>query len=398
MENNDIEVVEEVEVVEGELVDDAALPAVLADPGRILADALARPVITRHTVLRPGELPTTQRPTYTNADIYVSPETAEAIDERSMPENTERNYRSQRGMFERWCDTMGRVAVPCTTATYIEYVAALIARGTYSPNSVKAHKSAVRSMQPEDAKPGTAIANGLVKEYAKRWGKAHRVKKAPPIPDDKFRAMVASCDQRHPIGIRDRWALVVGRGALHRRIELADLLIEQIEVDDDFVAHWVAMSKTDQDADGEETPMPADPDDPLICPVEATRAWLNCLWRLGVRSGPAYRALTVAGTLQNRVTATARGEHVSGDAVNDMVRGRAFAAKLPNWQAVTAHSLRRTGAQRIADAGGDPTKQGRWAPGSAVVKKEYLDRAQSRAENPWFKVQAARKASTKGKE
>ncbi|MFE5037139.1 integrase [Streptomyces sp. NPDC056683] len=380
-----------IEVVEGELVEEERLPAVLTDPAGVLAGALGRPLITRHTVLRPGELPATEQPAYTTADIYISPETAAAIDERSQPKNTERNYRSQRGMFERWCADMGRVATPCTTATYIEYVAALIARGTYSPNSIKAHKSAVRSMQPEDAKPGTAVVNGLIKEYAKSWGKAHRVKKAPAIPDDRFRAMVATCDQRHPIGIRDRWALVVGRGALHRRIELADLLVEQIEVDDDFVGHWVAMSKTDQDAVGEETPMPADPDDPLICPVDATRAWLNCLWRLGIRSGPAYRALTVAGTLQNRSRATDRGEHVSGDAVNDMIRGRAFAAKLPNWQDVTAHSLRRTGAQRIADAGGDPTRQGRWKDGSTVVQKEYLARAQSRADNPWLKVQEKRK-------
>ncbi|MFC9498380.1 integrase [Streptomyces sp. NPDC056982] len=380
-----------IEVVEGELVEEDRLPAALADPAGILAGALGRPIITRHTVLRPGELPTTERPAYTAADIYISPETADAIDNRSQPANTERNYRSQRGMFERWCHDMGRVANPCTTATYIEYVAALIARGTYSPNSIKAHKSAVRSMQPEDAKPGTAVVNGLIKEYAKSWGKAHRVKKAPSIPDDRFRAMVASCDQRHPIGIRDRWALVVGRGALHRRIELADLLVEQIEVDDDFVGHWVAMSKTDQDAEGEETPMPADPDDPLICPVDATHAWLNCLWRLGVRTGPAYRALTVAGTLQNRSRATARGEHVSGDAISDMIRGRAFAAKLPNWQDVTAHSLRRTGAQRIAAAGGDPTRQGRWKDGSTVVQKEYLARAQSRAENPWLKVQEERR-------
>ncbi|MFJ9883914.1 hypothetical protein ACIQRN_30995 [[Kitasatospora] papulosa] len=43
------------------------------------------------------------------------------------------------------------------------------------------------------------------------------------------------------------------------------------------------------------------------------------------------------------------------------------------------------------DECGDPTKQGRWKPGSAVVKREYLDRAQSRAENPWLRVQAKRR-------
>lgn len=61
---------------------------------------------------------------------------------------------------------------------------------------------------------------------------------------------------------------------------------------------------------------------------------------------------------------------------------------------MTAHGLRRGGAQAIADAGGDPTKQGRWKPGSAVVKREYLDRAQTRSENPWLKVQAQRRSTS----
>jgi integrase len=384
------------EVIEAELVEEDALPAVLTDPAGILAGALTRPVITRHTVLRPGELPTTQRPAYTEADIYVSPETAEAMDKRSRPKNTEKNRTSQERMFEDWCAEMGRVANPCTTATYIEYIASLIARDRYAPNTLRAHKSAVRAMQPEDAKPGTAVVNGLIKEYAKSWGKRNHVKKAPAISDDNFRAMVASCNHRHPIGIRDRCALLLGRGALNRRIELADLLLADVDVDDDFVSLDIRFSKTDQDGDGETTDIPAEPDDRLMCPVDATRAWFGMLHRLGVRDGAFLRALTIAGTLQNRSRATARGEHVSGDAINDWVRGRAFAAGLPNWQEITAHSLRRTGAQRIAAAGGDPTKQGRWKAGSVVVKKEYLDRAQSRAENPWLKVQEQRRKTAAG--
>lgn len=39
---------------------------------------------------------------------------------------------------------------------------------------------------------------------------------------------------------------------------------------------------------GEQFFILADPDDPLICPVDATCAWLNCLWRVGVCEGPAY--------------------------------------------------------------------------------------------------------------
>ena len=372
------------EVVDAELVDDDHLPAaVQPDP--------ARPLVDRHTILRPGQLPATQRPTYTERDFYVSEQTSERMDKASAPKNTSTNYRSQRGMFERWCDDMGRIANPCTTATYVEYIASMIARG-YAPGSIRTHKSAIRSMQPEDAKPGTKVVNGMIKEYAKEWGKRNRVKKAPPITDAMFRAMVATCDQKHPIGIRDRAALVLGRGALNRRIELADLQMADVDVDDDFVSLHIQFSKTDQDGDGETTDIPAAPTDLLICPVDAARAWFRMLHRLGVRDGAYLRALTSAGTLQNRSTATTRGDHVSGDAVNDWVRGRAYKAGLPNWQEITAHGLRRGGAQEIADAGGDPTKQGRWTAGSTVVKKEYLDRAQSRAENPWLKVQEKRRA------
>lgn len=203
---------DEAEVVDAELVADA-LPAVLADPAAVLAGVFARPVVTQHTVLRPGEIPTTERPAYTAADFYVSEETARAIDEQARPENTDRNYRSQRGMFERWWAEMGRVAVPCTTATYIEYIAALTARGKYSPNTLKAHKSAVRSMQPEDAKPGTAVVNGLIKEYAKSWNKRNRVKKAPAIPDDKFRAMRFSQRRSSPGVVEDEGGLGDGADA-----------------------------------------------------------------------------------------------------------------------------------------------------------------------------------------
>ncbi|MDX2939530.1 hypothetical protein [Streptomyces ipomoeae] len=134
---------------------------------------------------------------------------------------------------------------------------------------------------------------------------------------------------------------------------------------------------------------------PRLTPWSRARAAmdrLNCLHRLGVRNGPLLRALTSAGTLQNRATATLRGDYVTGDAVNDWVRGRAYKARLKDWHKITAHGLRRGGAQEIADAGGDPTKQGRWKAGSATVKKEYLDRAQSRAENPWHKVAEKRRA------
>lgn len=366
------------EVVDAELVDDDhLLPALAEQP---------RPLVDRHTILVPGQdLPTeADQPTYTERDLYVSEATADRLKNKSKPRNTSRTYKNQRDMFRRWCESQGRVTKPCTTATYVEYVATLIEDGR-APNAISVAMSAIRTWMPDDKKPGTTEARGMLNEYRKEWNKRVGVKKAPAITDEMLRSMVATCDPAHPIGIRDRAVLLLGRGALNRRIELADLTIGNITVEPDGVALHIAASKTDQEAKGEETFIPAW-DDSAIDPVRATRAWLDTLHRLGVRDGALFRALTRSGTLQSRARATQRGEHVTGDAINDWVRGRARTAGLKDWEKVTAHGLRRGGAQAISDAGGDPTAQGRWKPGSAVVKREYLDRAQNRSNNPWLKL------------
>ncbi|MFV5997624.1 integrase [Streptomyces sp. NPDC056231] len=327
------------------------------------------------------EVPTeADQPTYTERDLYVSERTQKRLEEESAPKNTSANYRSQRNLFAAWCIEQGRVAIPCTTATYVEYVAHLIELGR-SPNAINAAMSAIRTWMPEDKKPGTKQARGMLNEYKKAWAKRTAVRKAPPVTDELLRAMVATCDLRTSAGLRDRCMLLLGRGALNRRIELADLSIADVAVDDDFVTLHIRSSKTDQEAKGEHTDIPADPD-PFLDPVAAVRDWLTALHYLGVREGAFFRALTSRGTLQNRAVAKERGDYVTGDAINDWVRGRAHKAGAKNWQQITAHGLCRGGAQAIAEAGGDPTKQGRWKPGSAVVKREYLDRAQSKAENP----------------
>ncbi|RSS33507.1 tyrosine-type recombinase/integrase, partial [Streptomyces sp. WAC05858] len=356
----------------------------------------ARPLVDRHTILVPGEaLPTeADQPTYTERDLYVSRATADRLKNKSKPKNTSRTYENQRDLFRRWCESQGRVTKPCTTATYVEYVAHLIDDGR-APNAISVAMSAIRTWMPDDKKPGTTEARGMLNEYKKEWARRVGVKKAPAITDTMLRAMVATCDEQHPIGIRDRAALLLGRGALNRRIELADLTVGNVTVEPDGVALWFAASKTDQEAKGEETFIPAW-DDPLIDPVHATRAWLNALHQLGIHDGAFFRALTREGRLQSRSTATDRGDHLTGDAINAIVRSRARQAGLKSWEKLTAHGLRRGGAQAIADAGGDPTKQGRWKEGSAVVKREYLDRAQSRADNPWLKL--ARPASPNAEE
>ncbi|MFF5783218.1 integrase [Streptomyces virginiae] len=386
------------DVVDAELVDeDPALFPVPADPGqhpRPLIDpdlfpvpvqeaAAARPLVDRHTMLRPGAaVPTTaDGPTYTEADFRISQRAADRMD-TARPANTSRAYGHAVGKFEAWCAEQGRVPVPCTTATFTEYVVHLVDLDL-APSSVQVAMSAIRSAHPEGRQPGMRAAREILRAHGKERASRRAARKAAPITDTVLSALVATCDAetdvRRTAGIRDAALLTLGWGMLSRRSELSNLLIEHLDVQDDGVNVLVAFSKTDQAAAGETTFVPAVPEDPAVCPVVRVRAWLEELRRHGHTSGPLLRPITRYGTVPARAGARDR---LSPDSVGAAVKARAVAAGVPDPGRVTAHGLRRGPAQAIAEAGGDPTRQGRWKPGSNTVRKHYVEPAAGRANNP----------------
>lgn len=383
-----------VEVVDAELVDDgeAALPAVLEDQA-------ARPLITRHTMLAPGEaIPTTaDAPRYTEADFRISAETAQKV-KTSGSENTSRTYRSARERFRTWCQDHGRVHLPCTTATFVEYVGHLIDRDV-SPATINVAMSAIRTWHEDGQQPGTKQAREMLRSHARSWARRKAPRKAPAVRSTMLEAMVSTCTwstpRERPKAVRDAALLTLGWGMLSRRSELANLLIENLTVEDDGVTVTVAFSKTDQDAQGETTFVPADPEAPALCPVRRVRAWLEELRAFGVTSGPLFRQITRGGTLAPRRNDRGdRADFLSPDAIGAIVKARAFQAGVSDpSKPVTAHGLRRGPAQEISEAGGDPTAQGRWAPGSPTVRKHYVEPAQNKEDNP---LHAAR-AKARGK-
>ncbi|MFD7003944.1 site-specific integrase [Streptomyces mirabilis] len=379
-----------VEIVDAELVDDEdrALPVLAERPPAF------RPVVDRHTMLRPGQAVPTEAdaPTYSEADFRISQETADQLDD-APPANTSRTYGSAEGQFRDWCARQGRVAVPCTTATFVEYVAHLI-REDKSPSTIQVAMSAIRSVHPDDKQPGRREARQLVQKHSRERARRKTTRKAPPIRSAALSAMVATCTAvdppEQPKALRDAALLTVGWGMLSRRSELANLLIEQLTVEDDGVTVHVAFSKTDQAAAGEDTFIPADPDDPAVCPVVCARAWLEELRRQGITSGPLFRQITRGGNVRPR--SGPRGDFLSPDAIGDVVKARAELAGLPDPSNVTAHGLRRGPAQEISEAGGDPTAQGRWKPGSNTVQKHYVEPARDKASNPLHAVRAKARA------
>lgn len=365
------------EVVDAEPVDDDHLPAPLPET------APARPLVDRHTILRPNApIPTTaDLPTYTEADFRISEATAELLDE-APPENTSRTYNSAREQFRKWCQQNGRVHLPCTTATFVEYVGHLI-RQDKSPSTIQVAMSAIRSGHADGQQPGTKEASEAVRKHARGWAQRRTAKKATGIRTDMLATMVATCqsetDSDYPKAARDAALLTLGWGMLSRRSELAHLLIEQITIGPTGIHVLVAFSKTDQAAKGATTFVPANPDDPATCPVVRVRAWLEELRRQGATTGPLFRHVNRGGTIRHRTGP--RGDFLTPDAIGAIVKTRAKLADLPDPSKITAHGLRRGPAQEIAEAGEDPTGQGRWKPGSITVRKHYVEPAQGEANN-----------------
>lgn len=383
----------EIEVVDAEVLDDTDdhLPAIVD------TTPAARPIVTQHTILAPGESFTTEQggPRYTEADFRISERTQQRR-EQSPPENTARNYRTARDRFKAWCAEQGRVPLPCTTATFLEYVNHLIDLD-HSPSHIQVAMSAIRTMHPDGQKPGTQDARQAVNAHAKKYRSRKSRRKAQGVKSDDLARIVATCDQdtadgRPLAGTRDAALLTVGWGMLARRSELANLLVDNVTVDDEGVTVHIAYSKTDQEAKGVDTFVPANPDDPTVCPVVRMRAWLEELRALGVAEGALFRQITRGDRLALRV-GVPRGESLSADAVGAIIKRRARRADPKMYARVTAHGLRRGPAQEMADEGIDPTGQGRWKDGSTTVQEHYVTPARGRKNNPIVAMRAAKKAA-----
>lgn len=372
-------------VVDAELMEvGEVLPAVR--PGAEPAPAGGRPLVDQHTVLYPGQVPALpgEGPQYSEADFYVSQDTAER-DQRKGAANTRINRTSRMRQFEEWCAAAGRVAVPCTTATYTEYGNDLIRQGLKA-TSISTYMSLIMSAQPPGRRPDPTRFREHLATYRREQPRAQRRKQSGPVRLPHLVAMLATCDERHPVGMRDAALLACGYGLLGRRIELADLEIQDVTVTDGEVAVFIPKSKTDQDAEGVVVRI-ADRAD--LRPVARMRAWLDMLRALGVRRGPLFRALTVAGTLQSRVQATVRGEALTGAAVNEIVKRRAVMAAVPGAEKITAHGLRAGPTTDLAAAGvrgKTLNRRGRWTDESRIPEAVYVRLADDEDGDPLAKV------------
>ncbi|MFJ1936857.1 hypothetical protein ACIOGZ_29885 [Kitasatospora sp. NPDC088160] len=429
-----------VEVWDGELVGPNGAP-VPALPDRPLGLDVYE--YTRDTVLvagRPLPAPFVM-PQYTAADYVISEETARLI-EQAPPENTRRNRANQVKLFETWCAGHGRVALPCTTATLIEYVGDMIKR-KLDPDTINAYKSAVITWNEEETpgntRPGTRQVTAMLSAYRIGWNRRHIDKQSPAVREIDLEEMVTVCDERgRPADLRDAAICCLGFHLLSRRIELAQLIVTHVTLRRDGVHVRRVDRKTHKDDTKFEAWIPARDDAPHICPVRRLRAWLEYGRLIHQPEDQAlFRALNLAGRLGVRLTLQTRPKHpdgtdkkdedltaedwtelsfLSGESINKYVKALAKAAfariahlteaqrgelgynALLNAKtagSVTAHGLRAGGATELYESKVPEdtiAELGDWAKGSDAMKR-YFRRIKTADENAWAVARQARETS-----
>src|SRR6266508_3464152 len=173
----------------------------------------------------------------------------------SRAASTLRAYDADWRHFTGWCDRRGTPPLPAAPETVAAYLAAH-ARGTGGASQLRlatlqrrlagigAYHSAARHPNPARSAEVQATWRGIRREHD--WNQDRAAPAVTPV----LRRLVATCDPRRYIGLRDRAMLLVGFAALLRRSEL------------------VALDVAD------------------LAPVQAGLAWRDSA---GLTEGPAFR-------------------------------------------------------------------------------------------------------------
>lgn len=290
---------------------------------------------------------------------------AAAIDRvrRAPSEHTLLAYRRWVRHYKDWCAARGNTQIPASPQMFANYVSAL-ADEDRGVATIKMAMAAVRwlhALAGHKGHPGNELALLALRTHAReRADDGARGGQATPILLPALRAMLDTCPADTLRGRRDRFVLVIGWTAMLRRSELAALTFADVREVPDGLTVYIARSKTDKDAKGADVPLPHGTH-PDTDPARVHRSYVTALSEYGITFGRLMRGIGYHGLV---------GDGMTGDQINDVVKGAARRADLPNADSYSAHSLRAGGATEAYRNGAPVSaiaQHGRWARNSPVV-------------------------------
>lgn len=275
-------------------------------------------------------------------DMESAREVKMRIMNATLAANTIISYAAGWKAFQRWCRDAGRVGMPASAQTCLDYASWSIAAGLRLEtvhHRLKAinhyHRKANVSL-PFDAEGRKFLRN------AKR-ALCERPQGMTPLTPAQLRqvSQVLLNRQTHA-DTRDRAVILLGFACGWRRSELVSLDLRDVRWTDEGIQIWLAKSKTDQEGEGRSVGVQYG-DQRLTCPLHALRDWLDVR---GKWAGPLFTNVTPG----QRVT----DKRLKGDTVRRALK-RAISLIGEDPTFYGAHSLRSGMITAAIEAGASET-------------------------------------------
>jgi integrase len=242
---------------------------------------------------------------------------------------TRRAYSSDWRQFEDWCGRGGQFQkLPATPAAVACYVADRVEAGKKVATLERALVAIGRAHQLAGAEDPTK--HRIVRETMKgiRRRKSVLQKKAQPLLFESLKTMVAAMGSDELRDMRDIAILCLGFMTGLRRSELVALDVEDFRWAGRGLTVRVRRSKGDQAGEGRDVVVFRGTG--ATCPVAAVEAWLAAA---GIGEGAVFVGVDRYG--HARV-----GKRLSDQVVRTVVKERARAAGLDEFERFSGHSLR----------------------------------------------------------
>lgn len=254
--------------------------------------------------------------------------------------NTRTAYASDFRDFSEWCGLIGETPLPANPLVVARYLAQLADNGR-KVSTIERRVAAIRYLHkaaghepPTNAEGVKAVLRGIRRRIGTR-----PVRKAPATAEVLLKVLARRGD-----GLaekRDRALLLIGFAAALRRSELVALHVSDVSVRQRGIILHIRSSKTDQEAAGQDLPIPRGG---RLRPVQALEAWLAAA---GISEGPIFREVDRHGNV---------GEKALSDRSVARIIKRVVREAGIDERVFSGHSLRAGFVTSALDARVDPLK------------------------------------------
>ena len=242
---------------------------------------------------------------------------------------TQKAYTSDWRQFELWCFGQGLEPLPATPTMVATYVADQADAGKKVSTLERALVAIGRAHQLAFTKDDPA-KHQVVKETMKGIRRHHFAtqKKAQPLLFESLMTVVVAMECKRLRDKRDIAILCLGFMTGLRRSELVALDVKDLEFEKRGMTVHVRRSKGDQVGEGRDVVVFRGAG--LTCPVAAVEGWLVAA---GIAAGPVFVGVDRLGRARH-------GKRLTDQVVRTVVKERARAAGLSDFDQLSGHSLR----------------------------------------------------------